>query len=142
MVLLCVLLDTSSRYEVVGRTISNRHFTSVFFTTLHFSFFSSLYSWTFRHHTSTTFHFSSLIITYQNLFLKMCDLQWKVACAPCSRLVPQFDRPIYKGVCSTCIALYALHTCACIPTESEAFAKALALLGRIFVLKRSEEMRM
>jgi hypothetical protein len=49
------------------------------FTSLHFTFFTSLYFWTFRHHVLTTLPFSSLIITFLALFYKICDLQGKVA---------------------------------------------------------------
>ena len=39
------------------------HFASVHFTTLHSPFFTSVHSWTSRHHASQTIHFS-LIITF------------------------------------------------------------------------------
>jgi len=34
----------------------------------------------FRHHPSRTLHFSSLVVTSLILFLRICDLQGKVAC--------------------------------------------------------------
>jgi hypothetical protein len=50
---------------------SSLHFTPLIFTLMHF--------WTFRHHPSKTLHFSSLVITFLTLFLKICDLLGKVA---------------------------------------------------------------
>ena len=61
--------------------ITSLYFISLHFTTLLSPFFISLYFWTFRHHTSKTLHFSTLNITFLNLFLRICDLQWKVASA-------------------------------------------------------------
>jgi hypothetical protein len=55
------------------------HSASLHFTTLHSQFFTSLHFWMFRHHASKTLHFSSLIITLLNPFLKICDLQRKAA---------------------------------------------------------------
>jgi hypothetical protein len=57
------------------------HSTPLYCTSLNFtsSFFTSLHFWTFRHHHSKTLHSSSLVITFRTLFLKICDLQGKVA---------------------------------------------------------------
>ena len=56
------------------RRSSLRHFNA-----LHSPFFISLHCWTFRHHASKTLRFYSLIITFLPLFLKICNLQGKVA---------------------------------------------------------------
>jgi len=57
--------------------IPSLRFISLHFTPLHSLFFISQHFWNFRHHTSKTLHFSTLIIS----FLKICDWQWKVRSA-------------------------------------------------------------
>ena len=60
------------------------HFTSVYplhFTTLHSTFSTSLHFWKFRRHLSKTLYVSSLIITFLNTFLIICDLEGQVASA-------------------------------------------------------------
>ena len=56
---------------------SSLNFTLLHFTTIHSQFFTSIFSWMFHHHASKTLHFSSLVITFPTLFLKICDLQGK-----------------------------------------------------------------
>ena len=81
------------------------HFASHHFTTLHSPFFTSPNFWTFRHHSSKTLHFSLFIITTLTLFLKICDLQRKVASASAGSLF-QFGGPIYKGVFTDICCLF------------------------------------
>jgi hypothetical protein len=64
-----------------------------------------LHFWTFRHHSSKTLHFSSFIVTALTLFLKICDLQGKVASASAGGWF-QFDCPIYKGVFTDICSLF------------------------------------
>ena len=52
----------------------------------------------FRHHASKTLHFSSFIITFVRLFLKLCDLQAESCYRLWRQLLPQFDLSLYKGV--------------------------------------------
>jgi hypothetical protein len=60
---------------------SSLHITTLYFTTFHSPFLTSFYFRKFRQHASKTLHFSLLIITFLTLFLKMRDLQEKVASA-------------------------------------------------------------
>jgi len=83
------------------------HFTSHHITSLHFTPHFSLpcIFWTFRHHPSKTLHFPSFVITSLTLFLKICDLQRKVASASAG-IWFQFDCPIYKGVFTDICSLF------------------------------------
>ena len=75
------------------------HFTSLLFTTLHSPFFTAHHFWTFRHHPSKTLNFSALLITFRTLFLKVCDLQEKVASASAGSC-------IYKGLFTDICSLF------------------------------------
>jgi len=55
--------------------VIKHHFTSLHFITLHSPFFTFLQFWKFRHYASKTLHFSTLFITFINLFLKIRALQ-------------------------------------------------------------------
>jgi len=62
------------------------HFSSLHVTSLHHTslpIFDFLHFWTFLHHASKTLYFSSLIlvVTFLTCFLKMYDIQGKVAIA-------------------------------------------------------------
>jgi len=76
----------ASTHPPSPKNITSFHFTSIHNTLfnlniLHSPLFTSVHLWTFRHHPSKTVHFSSLIITLLNLFLKICNLQGEVASA-------------------------------------------------------------
>jgi hypothetical protein len=76
----------------------SHHFASIHITALHSPFFTSLHFWTFRHHPSKTLHFFYLIISFLTLFIKICDLQGKVASASAGSRFPLLFCLIPGGV--------------------------------------------